>query len=80
MALGNALAARTALGGIVPASTAFGQLLLGELWKWAIVVAGIWMALAVWRLPPLPTLVGLAAGVLAYLLALNICSRTKREP
>ena len=33
--------------------------------------APVALALAAWRLPPLPLLAGLAAGTLGYLLALN---------
>jgi F0F1-type ATP synthase assembly protein I len=72
LVLGNALNASMALGGIVPARVAFGRLLLGTLAKWLVAIAVFATALAVWRLPPLPMLVGLMAGMLAYLLALNI--------
>lgn len=79
MALGNALAVRVALSGVVSARVAFARLLLGELLKWLVALAGFVIALGVWRLPPFPTLVGLAVGVLAYLLALNFGNRIKRE-
>jgi F0F1-type ATP synthase assembly protein I len=73
MVAGNALAAVTALGGgIQPAGAAFLRLLLGVLGKWVVVLTIFAVALEVWRLPPLPMLAGLAAGVLAYLLALNM--------
>lgn len=79
MCLANALAAQVALGGgIQPAGAAFARLVLGTLAKWAVVVAGLAVAFGVWRLPPLPTLVGVMAGVLAYLLGLNF-GRAKRE-
>ncbi|WP_242112629.1 ATP synthase subunit I [Luteimonas aquatica] len=71
LALGNALAAWMALGGIVPARVAFGRLLLGAMAKWGIALVALTAALAVWRLPPLPLLAGMAVGLLAYLLALN---------
>ncbi|MDQ3229942.1 MAG: ATP synthase subunit I [Pseudomonadota bacterium] len=71
MVLGNALAANTALAGIVPARIALSRLLLGVVSKWVVAISIFAMGLAVWRLPPLPMLVGLAAGLLAYLLALN---------
>lgn len=80
MALGNAIAAKFSLAGIVPAGVAFGRLLLGTVSKWLVAVVVLAMALAVWRLPPLPMLIGLAAGLLAYLLALNFpVSRRKRK-
>ena len=72
MVVGNVLAARVALGGIAPAGIAFGRLLLGTLTKWAVALAGFAIGSGVWRLPPLPMLVGLAAGLLAYLVALNL--------
>src|SRR3546814_120323 len=72
LVLGNALSAVVALGGIVPAPVAFGRLLLGAMGKWLVAIAVLAAALAIWRLPPLPVLVGLVAGLLAYLLALKI--------
>lgn len=78
LALGNALAAGVSLGGIVPARVAFARLLLGALLKWTIAIVVIAIALGVWRLPPLPMVVGLAAATLAYLVALNLRQTTKR--
>lgn len=72
LVLGNALAAVMALAGIVPARVAFGSLLLGTMAKWLVVIAVFVAALLFWRLPPLPLLAGLVAGLLAYLLALNL--------
>lgn len=69
LALGNALAAWLALGGIVPARVAFARLLLGVLAKWVVVVVVFVLALEAWRLPPLPLLAGLATGMLAWWLA-----------
>ncbi len=80
MVLGNALAARLALGGgIQPARAAFARLLLGTLGKWAVVLGVLAMAFGMWRLSPFPALVGVMAGMLAYLLALNFGGRIKRE-
>ncbi len=70
LATGNALAAWLALDGIVPARVAFARLVLGVLAKWCVVVVAFAVALEVWRLPPLPMLAALAAGMLAWLLAL----------
>ena len=79
MLVGNALAAGTALGGgIQSAGAAFARLVLGTLAKWAVVMGALVCAFGIWRLPPLPTLVGVMAGVLAYLLGLNF-GRVKRE-
>lgn len=76
---GNALAALVALGGIVPARVAFGRLLLGTMVKWLVAIAVLATALAIWRLPPLPMLGGLVAGLLAYLLALNFLKQRKHQ-
>jgi F0F1-type ATP synthase assembly protein I len=81
MLAGNGLAAAVALGGgIQPAGAAFARLLLGTLLKWLAVLVVVVVALQAWRLPPLPTLAGLVAGVLANLLALNLRSANKRIP
>lgn len=79
MLLGNALVASLALGGgIQPARAVFARLVLGTLAKWAVVLGVLAFAFGDWRLSPLPTLVGVMAGVLAYLLGLNF-GRVKRE-
>jgi hypothetical protein len=72
MVAGNALAARAALSSIAPAGVAFGRLLLGALAKWTVALAGFAIGLGVLRLPPLPMLAALAAGLLTYLAALNL--------
>ena len=64
---GNALAALVALG----------RLLLGTMVKWLVAIVVLATALAIWRLPPLPMLGGLVAGLLAYLLALNFLKQRK---
>lgn len=79
LVLGNVAAAQVALGGIVPARIAFGRLLLGTLAKWSVAMAVFAIALAVWRLPPLPMLAGLVAGLLAYLLALNFLGASRKH-
>lgn len=78
--VGNALAASLALGGgIQSARAAFARLILGTMVKWVVVLGGVAVAFGLWRLPPLPTLVGVVAGMLAYLLGLNFGDRVKRE-
>ena len=72
MVAGNALVAWTALGGVVPARVAFARLLLGTALKWLVAGVVIAVGVGVWRLPALPMLAGLAAGLLAYLAALNL--------
>ena len=75
MAAGHALAAAVSFaGGIQPAGMAFARLLLGALGKWLLTLAIVALALEVWRLPPLPVVVGVTAGVLAYLVGLNLRS------
>ena len=70
---GNALAASVALGGgVQPAPAAFARLLLGVMGKWLVAIVVVAVALGPFRLPPLPLLAGLAGGLLAYLLALNL--------
>ena len=71
LALGGACAAVLALGGVVNARVAFARLLLGMLVKWCVVIAAFVVALGIWRLPPMPMLVGLAVGILVYSLAIN---------
>jgi F0F1-type ATP synthase assembly protein I len=79
MVAGNAVVARMALGGVVPARTAFARLLLGTVAKWLVAILVLAVGLGVWRLPPLPMLYGLAAGLLAYLLALNLGNVANRN-
>ena len=79
LVLGHLVATTLALGGgIQPARAAFARLLLGIAGKW-LVVAILAVALGAWRLPPLPMLGGLVAGLLAYYVALNSGNRNKRE-
>lgn len=80
MAAGHALAARVSFaGGIQPARMAFARLLLGVMGKWLVALGGVALALEAWRLPPLPVVAGLATGVLAYLVALNLRQATQRR-
>ena len=71
LALGNAAMAWLALPRVLHARVALGRLMLGVVTKWCVVVAILWVAFGLWRLPPLPMLAGLVAGLLGYLLALN---------
>jgi F0F1-type ATP synthase assembly protein I len=75
---GHLLVAALALGGgIVPARAAYARLLLGLLGKWLLVVVALAIALEAWRLPPLPMLAGLVAGLLAYHVALQVLSSNR---
>jgi hypothetical protein len=75
---GHLLVAGLALGGgIVPARAAYARLLLGLLGKWLLVVVAIAIALGAWRMPPLPVLAGLVAGLLAYHVAMQVLSSNR---
>jgi F0F1-type ATP synthase assembly protein I len=80
MVLANALAAGVAFGGIEHAGAAFARLMLATLGKWTVALACLAIGLGVWRLPPLPMVIGLAAGLLAYLVALNMGGLERRQP
>lgn len=80
MVLANALAAGVAFGGIERAGAAFARLMLATLGKWTVALACLAIGLGVWRLPPLPMVIGLAAGLLAYLVALNMGGLERRPP
>jgi F0F1-type ATP synthase assembly protein I len=68
MTLGSALAAWGAFaGGVQGAGMALGRLLLGTAAKWVVVVAGLFLAIAVWHLPVLAVLAGTAMATLALL-------------
>ena len=73
---GNALVAGMALGGVVQARVAFARLLLGTALKWLVAGAVFAVGVGVWRLPGPAMLAGLAAGLLAYLAALNCVWQT----
>ncbi|WP_162455230.1 ATP synthase subunit I [Pseudoxanthomonas kalamensis] len=78
--LGNALAAHVALGGgVVAARPAFRRLLIATLLKWTAAITVFAVALAVWRMAPLPVLAGFATGVVAYPILLNLSVRVERE-
>jgi F0F1-type ATP synthase assembly protein I len=75
---GHLMVAVLALGGgIVPARAAYARLLLGLLGKWLLVVVAIAIALEAWRMPPLPVLAGLVAGLLAYHVATQVLSSNR---
>jgi hypothetical protein len=72
IALGQAVAAIVALGGVVTARIAFMRLLVGTTLKWLIALGICGVSMRLYHLPPLPMVVGLAAALLGYLVALNI--------
>jgi len=72
MMLGSLVASWGAFGGgVVGAGHALGRLLLGTAGKWLVVAGGLYLAMAVWRLPALPVLVGAAMGAAGFLLSLK---------
>jgi len=65
VALGTAmLALRMFSGGPAPAGMVLWRMIVGNLLKWSVILAGLYLALAKAQLPGLPVMVGLAATVL----------------
>lgn len=74
--LGSALAAWRAMGGGVTGSGAALLRLIGATaLKWMVVVTGLYLALAIWRLPPGPVFAGVVVAVLAWLPAAVLAGR-----
>lgn len=70
LTLGTLLAAWGAFGGGVRGGgERFARLLLGLAGKWIVVAVALFLAMAVWRLPAVPALVGAAMAALALLMA-----------
>ena len=72
MTLGSLVAAWGAFGGgVAGAGAAVGRLLLGTAAKWLVVAMGLYLAMAVWRLPAVPALAGAAMAAAAFMLAVQ---------
>jgi len=72
MVLGSLLAAWGAFGGgVAGAGTALGRLLLGTALKWMVVAGGLYLAMAVWRLPAVPALAGAAFAAAAFVVSMK---------
>lgn len=72
MTLGSLAAAWGAFGGgVAGAGVALGRLLLGTAAKWLLVVVGLYLAMAVWRLPAVPVLAGAAMAAAAFLVSMK---------
>lgn len=72
MTLGSLVAAWGAFGGgVAGAGAALGRLLLGTAAKWLVVALGLYLAMAVWRLPAVPALAGAAMAAAAFMLAVQ---------
>jgi hypothetical protein len=66
LALGSLLAAWKGLaGGVASAGGALWRLLVALALKWMVVVAGFYLAIAVWQLPPLAVIAGAVIAALA---------------
>lgn len=68
MTAGSALAGWGAFaGGVASGGVLLGRLLLGTALKWIVVAIGLYLAIAVWRLPPVTVLAGAVVATLAWL-------------
>lgn len=66
LTLGSLVAAWGAFaGGVAGAGTALGRLLLGMLVKWLVVIVGLYLTMAVWRLPAVPRRLWVATATAA---------------
>lgn len=69
--LGGWVAARTALGGGVQAAgAAMTRLILAMVFKWVVIFVALALGFALWRLPPLALMAGIAIGLIFQVLAL----------
>ena len=72
MILGSLAAAWGAFGGgVAGAGTALGRLLLGTAVKWLVVASGLYLAMAVWRVPAVPVLAGAAMAAAAFVVSMK---------
>ena len=75
MTLGSLAAAWGAFGGgVAGAGVALGRLLLGTAVKWLVVGIGLYLAMAVWRLPAVPALAGAAMAAAAFLFSMKFAA------
>jgi hypothetical protein len=76
LAVGSLVAAWGAFGGGVSGGgVALARLLLGTAAKWLVVMAGLYLAIAVWRLPAVPVLAGAAMAAAAFLVSMRFVAR-----
>lgn len=69
--VGGALYGALALGGgIAPAAGALSRLVLGLMGKWVVVIAALFFAIAVAKLPPLAVIGGVVVALVAQVLAM----------
>lgn len=70
MVAGGLLAARLAFGGgVLGAGSAVLRLAAGVVVKWFLVIGALLVGAGLWKLPPLPLMAGLVAGLVAQVLA-----------
>ena len=75
MTLGSLAAAWGAFGGgVAGAGVALGRLLLGTAVKWLVVATGLYLAMAVWRLPAVPALAGAALAAAAFVVSMKFAA------
>jgi ATP synthase protein I len=80
IAAGGALYGVLALGGgIAPATGALARVVLGLLAKWFVVVAGLFAAIALARLPPLAVIAGVVVALVAQVLAMAGGQRNRKH-
>ena len=76
MTLGSLAAAWGAFGGgVAGAGVALGRLLLGTAVKWLVVAGGLYLAMAVWRLPAVPALAGAALAAAAFVVSMRFVAQ-----
>lgn len=79
MTLGSLAATWAAFGGgVAGAGMALGRLLLGTAVKWLVVAFGLYLAMAVWRLPAVPALAGAALAAAAFIVSMQYQFVAKR--
>jgi F0F1-type ATP synthase assembly protein I len=72
MLLGGVVAARLMVGGgIQPAGAVLLRWFIGAAVKWVVVCAVLLLGLAVWRLPPLPLLLGMVVNLAVQMYAMT---------
>ncbi len=70
--LGGLVAARLMVGGgIQPAGAVLLRWFIGAAVKWVVVCAVLLLGLVVWRLPPLPLLLGMVTGLATQMYAMT---------
>ncbi len=78
MVLGSLMAAWGAFGGgVAGAGVALGRLVLGMAVKWVVVIVGLFLTMAVWRLPAVPALAGAAIAAAAFVVSTRFVTQRR---